>query len=72
VQTIVVQFANADYTQSLSDIVDDVIMQCPIDVRRALYDNVVLSGGSTMFKVGIVVTRQTRPYRISAAVFNGI
>ena len=29
---------------------DDVIQACPIDTRRALYGNVVLSGGSTMFK----------------------
>lgn len=28
---------------------DSVIQQCPIDVRRALYENIVLSGGSTMF-----------------------
>jgi actin-related protein len=27
-----------------------VIQACPIDVRRGLYKNVVLSGGSTMFK----------------------
>lgn len=27
-----------------------VIQQCPIDVRRGLYENIVLSGGSTMFK----------------------
>lgn len=25
-------------------------MKCPIDVRRALYKNIVLSGGTTMFK----------------------
>lgn len=25
-------------------------MSCPIDTRRALYSNIVLSGGSTMFK----------------------
>jgi len=30
--------------------VDTVIQNCPIDVRRPLYDNIVLSGGSTMFK----------------------
>lgn len=29
---------------------DDVIQNCPIDVRRPLYSNIVLSGGSTMFK----------------------
>jgi actin-related protein len=27
-----------------------VVQNCPIDVRRGLYSNVVLSGGSTMFK----------------------
>merc|ERR1712071_18251 len=29
---------------------DTVIQNCPIDVRRPLYKNIVLSGGSTMFK----------------------
>ncbi|PNW72245.1 hypothetical protein CHLRE_16g676050v5 [Chlamydomonas reinhardtii] len=37
-------------TPSLARAVDDVIQACPIDTRRALYGNVVLSGGSTMFK----------------------
>ncbi|XP_002738557.1 actin-related protein 3 [Saccoglossus kowalevskii] len=44
------EFANAEYTTSISDVVDDVIQNCPIDVRRPLYKNVVLSGGSTMFR----------------------
>ncbi|GMT28140.1 hypothetical protein PFISCL1PPCAC_19437, partial [Pristionchus fissidentatus] len=44
------EFANADYTTPISEVVDDVIQQCPIDVRRGLYENIVLSGGSTMFK----------------------
>ena len=26
------------------------MQNCPIDVRRGLYKNIVLSGGSTMFK----------------------
>lgn len=43
------QFANPDFTTSISDIVDNVIQMCPIDVRRGLYENIVLSGGSTMF-----------------------
>lgn len=30
--------------------VDTVIQSSPIDVRRGLYKNIVLSGGSTMFK----------------------
>lgn len=41
---------NPDYTTSISNTVDSVIQQCPIDVRRGLYNNIVLSGGSTMFK----------------------
>ncbi|EJW73146.1 sea urchin Arp3, partial [Wuchereria bancrofti] len=43
-------FANPDFTVPISEIVDTVIQQCPIDVRRGLYENIVLSGGSTMFK----------------------
>ncbi len=41
---------NADFTTPISEIVDTIIQQCPIDVRRGLYENIVLSGGSTMFK----------------------
>ncbi|KAK6051565.1 Actin, partial [Cooperia oncophora] len=44
------EFANPDFTTPISDIIDNVIQQCPIDVRRGLYENIVLSGGSTMFK----------------------
>lgn len=44
------EFANPDFTIPLSKIVDDVIQNCPIDVRRPLYKNIVLSGGSTMFR----------------------
>lgn len=31
-------------------VVYDTVQKCDIDVRRSLYENVVLSGGSTMFK----------------------
>lgn len=44
------EFANADFTTPISEVVDTVIQNTPIDVRRPLYKNVVLSGGSTMFK----------------------
>lgn len=44
------QFCNADFTTPISETVDGVIQGCPIDVRRGLYGNIVLSGGSTMFK----------------------
>jgi actin-related protein 3 len=44
------EFANPDFTTPISEAVDTVIQNCPIDVRRPLYKNIVLSGGSTMFK----------------------
>lgn len=44
------EFSNPDYTAPISEVVDTVIQNCPIDVRRPLYNNIVLSGGSTMFR----------------------
>ena len=44
------EISNPDYSESLSVIVDEVYQNCPIDVRRNLYKNGLLSGGSTMFK----------------------
>ncbi|CAJ0576165.1 unnamed protein product, partial [Mesorhabditis spiculigera] len=44
------EFSNSDFTTPISEVIDKVIQQCPIDVRRGLYENIVLSGGSTMFK----------------------
>lgn len=44
------EFANPDFTVPISETVDNVVQNCPIDVRRGLYNNIVLSGGSTMFK----------------------
>lgn len=41
---------SSDFLTPLPEIVDDVIQNSPIDVRRGLYKNIVLSGGSTMFK----------------------
>ena len=41
---------NADYTTPLPDVIDESILKCPIDNRRGLYKNIVLSGGTTMFK----------------------
>jgi actin-related protein len=48
--SFIFQFANPDFTVPISETVDQVVQNCPIDVRRGLYSNVVLSGGSTMFK----------------------
>jgi len=41
---------SSDYLTPLPVLVDSSIQQCPIDCRRALYNNVVLSGGSTMYR----------------------
>lgn len=41
---------NSDFTTPLPAIIDKCIQSAPIDTRRALYKNIVLSGGSTMFK----------------------
>ncbi|KAJ3009222.1 Actin- protein 3, partial [Thoreauomyces humboldtii] len=44
------EIASADFLTPLPDVVDQVIQGCPIDTRRGLYKNIVLSGGSTMYK----------------------
>ena len=44
------EFIHADWRAPLDEIVDNSIQSCPIDCRRKLYENVVLSGGSTLFK----------------------
>eukprot|EP01083_Nonionella_stella_P052494 139260_1 len=41
---------SSDFTKPLPTAVDECIQGCPIDTRRGLYKNIVLSGGSTMFK----------------------
>jgi actin-related protein 3 len=41
---------SSDFFTPLPKVVDDTIQSCPIDTRRGLYKNIVLSGGSTMFK----------------------
>ena len=41
---------NPDIRTTLPQMVDDVITSCPIDTRRKLYNNIVLSGGNTVFK----------------------
>eukprot|EP01038_Epipyxis_sp_PR26KG_P005615 gene5615-7757_t len=41
---------SSDFITPLPDVVDDAIIKCPIDVRRKLYKNIVLSGGTTLFK----------------------
>lgn len=44
------EILNPEYTLPLPNLVDQVIQSCPIDTRKSLYKNIVLSGGSTMFR----------------------
>ncbi|CAO3590414.1 unnamed protein product [Absidia cylindrospora] len=44
------EIASSDFLTPLPEVVDTVVQTSPIDVRRGLYKNIVLSGGSTMFK----------------------
>lgn len=39
-----------DFSTPLPEVVDESIRAAPIDYRKGLYSNIVLSGGSTMFK----------------------
>ncbi len=41
---------SSDFSTPLPEMVDRSIAMSPIDTRRALYKNIVLSGGSTMYK----------------------
>lgn len=41
---------SSDFLTPLPTVVDQVIQSSPIDVRRGLYKNIVLSGGSTLYK----------------------
>lgn len=76
------EIATSDFLTPLPQVVDGVIQQSPIDVRRGLYKNIVLSGGSTMFKdfgrrlqrdlKGIVDERIQRSERLSGARSGGL
>lgn len=41
---------SSDFLTPLPKVVDETIQSSPIDTRRGLYKNIVLSGGSTMFR----------------------
>ena len=43
------EFIHQDWRAPLDEIVDNAIQSSPIDTRRKLYENVVLSGGTTLF-----------------------
>ena len=44
------EFVHKDFMKPLGEVVDDAIQSCPIEYRIKLYENIVLSGGSTLFK----------------------
>ncbi|OMJ11902.1 Actin-related protein 3 [Smittium culicis] len=44
------ELVSSDFLTPLPNLVDHAIQSSPIDTRRGLYRNIVLSGGSTMFK----------------------
>jgi len=44
------EFVHADWRKPLEEVVDESIQSCPITYRVQLYKNIVLSGGSTLFK----------------------
>ncbi|CCX31908.1 Arp2/3 complex subunit [Pyronema domesticum] len=44
------EICSSDFLTPLPNIVDGVIQSAPIDVRRGLYKNIVLSGGSTLYQ----------------------
>jgi len=46
-----VQFANPDFTTPISETVDEVIQNCPIDVRRGLYKVYSVSLNQMHFKL---------------------
>ena len=44
------EFIHKDFMKPLGEVVDDAVQSCPIEYRVRLYENIVLSGGSTLFK----------------------
>lgn len=44
------EIVDEKYRSSVDELIDKVIQLCPINVRRQLYSNIALSGGSTLFK----------------------
>jgi len=44
------EFIHKSWKKPLEEVVDDAVQQCPVDYRLRLYNNIVLSGGSTLFR----------------------
>ena len=39
-----------DFIKPIEEVIDDAIQSCPVEYRIKLYNNIVLSGGSTLFQ----------------------
>ena len=44
------EFIHKDFNKPLGAVVDEAVQSCPIEYRIKLYENIVLSGGSTLFE----------------------
>jgi len=44
------EMLDSSIKMNLAESVDRAILSCPIDTRRKLYENIMLSGGNTVFK----------------------
>jgi actin-related protein 3 len=44
------EFVSSDWRTPLDEVIDNCVQSSPIDTRRRLYNNIVLSGGSTLIK----------------------
>ena len=42
------EFVTNEWSRPLDEVIDNAIQSSPIDTRRRLYNNIVLSGGSTL------------------------
>lgn len=65
------EIIDKNYTQSIDQICDLTIQSCPIDYRRRLYSNIVLSGGSTMFKNFDKRLEKTIQERVNDRLYKG-
>lgn len=43
------EFIHQDWKSPIDEVVDNAVLSCPIDYRKRLYQNIVLSGGTTLF-----------------------
>ncbi|NXI38869.1 ARP3 protein, partial [Galbula dea] len=64
------EFANPDFTQPISEVVDEVIQNCPIDVRRPLYK--VITGLNSASVLEMIFMYYFRLFRFQQVVLKQI